>query len=273
MYGIKSLFLACLSLGCFAALNAQTQIIAHRGYWDKMGSAQNSISSLRNAVEMGVYGSELDVWMAKDGTLPINHGENYNGVNVEETSYEQLATLQLSNGEYMPVLKQCLNVIRDQQKTRLIVEIKSHETSKPKSAELLDYEKRTAAAVVKQVNECGLADMIDYISFSENICEELIRISPHHRVAYLGGDKSPKELKAAGYWGLDYYHGTLKNHPEWIMQAHELGLTVNVWTVNKVEDMLFFIEHNVDFITTDNPQLLLGLLLTYGSSIYGIPVH
>jgi glycerophosphoryl diester phosphodiesterase len=90
----------------------------------------------------------------------------------------------------------------------------------------------------------------------------LIRLDPRHRVAYLNGDKSPQELKDEGYWGLDYAWDVLKEqHPEWIREAKELGLTVNVWTVNRVEQMQYFISQGVDFITTDNPQLLKGLLI------------
>lgn len=44
---------------------AQTKVIAHRGYWDCEGSAQNSIASLKKAAEAGVYGSEFDVQMTK----------------------------------------------------------------------------------------------------------------------------------------------------------------------------------------------------------------
>ena len=35
--------------------------------------------------------------------------------------------------------------------------------------------------------------------------------------------------------GLDYSLKVIKKHPEWVKQAHDLGLKVNVWTVNKEE--------------------------------------
>jgi glycerophosphoryl diester phosphodiesterase len=34
--------------------NFVTRIIAHRGYWDKSGAAQNSLAALNNAIELGV---------------------------------------------------------------------------------------------------------------------------------------------------------------------------------------------------------------------------
>ena len=43
-------------------------------------------------------------------------------------------------------------------------------------------------------------------------------------------------------------------------QAHELGLGVNVWTVDSEEDMRYFIDLGVDFITTDYPERLQAML-------------
>lgn len=63
-----------------------------------------------------------------------------------------------------------------------------------------------------------------------------------------------------GLAGLDYSIKVLKQHPEWIKEAHQLGLEVNVWTVDKKEDMLFFINLEVDYITTNYPELLQKLL-------------
>ncbi|MDR0724441.1 MAG: glycerophosphodiester phosphodiesterase, partial [Prevotellaceae bacterium] len=38
----------------------------------------------------------------------------------------------------------------------------------------------------------------------------------------------------------------------------ELGLSLNVWTVNSSEAMDLFLNRNVDYITTDEPELLLS---------------
>ncbi|MDR2809632.1 MAG: glycerophosphodiester phosphodiesterase [Tannerellaceae bacterium] len=245
--------LSCLLLSYGWILEAQTQIITHRGYWDKLGSAQNSLSSLENAIRMDAYGSELDVWITTDGVLVLNHDETYQGVVIQTSSSEALAPLRLINGEPLPTLQQCLDVAKKQQKTKLIVEIKPHNS--------IENDVRATQETVKLIHENGMDEWVDYISFSPHVCKELIRLSPQHRVAYLNGDKSPQELKAEGYWGLDYASDVLKEkHPEWIKEAKALGLTTNVWTVNQVEQMRYFISEGIDYITTDNPQLLKGLL-------------
>jgi glycerophosphoryl diester phosphodiesterase len=241
-------------LFCTLSSYAQPKIIAHRGFWDKLGSAQNSLASLENAIKMGeVYGSELDVWLTKDGQLVLNHDENFQGVSIQASTYKELSALRLVNGEPLPTLQQYIDIAKKQNNTKLIVEIKTHSTA--------EADIRAADAVVKVIDHSGMAGLVDYISFSRNVCKELIRLNPKHRVAYLSGDKSPKALKDEGFWGLDYDYGTLNDkHPEWIKEAKNLGLTVNVWTVNDVERMTYCIMQDVDYITTDNPQLLKGLL-------------
>ena len=238
-----------LSLCSMMGAQAQTQIIAHRGYWDKPGAAQNSLASLENAIQVGVYGSELDAWITKDGFIVLNHDENYQGAVIQTATYEELAPLRLANGEPLPTLQQYIDIAKKQNKTKLIIEIKPHATA--------EDDARAANAIVKIVNENGVAPLVDYISFSEHACKELICLNPQHRVAYLNGDKSPEQLKAEGYWGLDYAWNILKEkHPEWIKEAKALGLTTNAWTVNRLEEMQYFISQGIDFITTDKPQLL-----------------
>jgi glycerophosphoryl diester phosphodiesterase len=232
-----------------------TQVIAHRGYWDKAGASQNSLASLNNAIELGVYGSELDVWITSDNVLVLNHDATYGGVNIENSPYSVIAPLRLSNGEPLPTLQQCIDIVKQQtqsKKTKLIIEIKTHSNNA--------NNKRCVDAVVAMVNNSGAADLVDYIAFSSYVCEELIKSNPQHRVAYLNGNLTPAALKSAGYWGLDYERGVLSSNTTWVNQAKEAGLTTNVWTVNNDADMRYFINMDIDFITTDQPLTLQRLL-------------
>lgn len=52
----KILLTSALVLSTYSAI-AQTQVIAHRGYWKTDGSAQNSIAALLKADSIGCYGS------------------------------------------------------------------------------------------------------------------------------------------------------------------------------------------------------------------------
>ena len=63
-----------------------------------------------------------------------------------------------------------------------------------------------------------------------------------------------------GCAGPDYNLKVFKEHPQWIEECHKLGMKVNVWTMNSVENVEWCIQHKVDFITTDEPVELQKLL-------------
>lgn len=247
-----SLVLVVFLLSLAGSIEAQPQIIAHRGYWDCTGSAQNSLSSLRNAYRAGVYGSEFDVSLTSDGVAIVNHDDTFQGLEIETTPYDRLKELRLANGEQLPTLEEYLKSGKELNGMKLILEIKPHKR--------VVNEDRAVETVLKLVKKYKLEKQVEYISFSMNICKELIRRAPKARVAYLGGQVSPPDLKTLGFTGLDYHYQVFDKHPDWIGQAQRLGLTVNVWTVDDPAVMRSLIGRGVDFITTNRPLELKRLL-------------
>ena len=55
----------------------------------------------------------------------------------------------------------------------------------------------------------------------------------------------------------------MSKNPNWFKEAKDLGLKINVWTVNKPERMKEMIEAGADFITTDEPELLQQVIREY----------
>ena len=92
-----------------------------------------------------------------------------------------------------------------------------------------------------------------YISFSIEACETIHALEPQADVAYLSGDRTPAELHAMGLTGLDYHINVFRKRPEWVAEAHALGMNVNVWTVDKPEEIQAMRELGVDYITTNEP--------------------
>ena len=226
---------------------AQPQIIAHRGHWNVEGSYENSITALREAQKLQIYGSEFDVWMTCDGVLVINHDGVIEGFKIEDTPYEKLKDIRLPNGERLPLLEDYLRQGKECRKTKLILELKSHSSK--------EREDSAVAAVIEMVEKIGLKEQTEYISFSLNICKEFVRLSPNAAVAYLKGDLAPHELKALNVNGISYSLGILRKNLHWIEEAQKIGMTVNVWTLYHEVDMLEMITAKVNFITTDNPVL------------------
>lgn len=240
----RTLISAIALLACIVGMQAQTQVIAHRGFWKTEGSAQNSITALEKAAEEKLYGSEFDVQVTLDGKLIVNHDAKFQGFVIAETPYKQLKKIRLQNGEKLPNLKKYLKKGKKLD-IQLILEIKSHKSK--------EVEDKMAADIVKMVKKMGLEKQVEYIAFSLNVCEQLAKLTPESEIAYLNGDIAPAELKKKGINGIDYHYNVIEKHPEWIKEAHDLGMKVNVWTVNKEDMMKKLIDRKVDYITTDQP--------------------
>jgi glycerophosphoryl diester phosphodiesterase len=231
----------------------KNKVIAHRGAWKANTHPQNSLASLQEAIDMNCEGSEFDVWMTSDGILVVNHDADHEGMVIEETTYAELLEKPLPNGEKISTAEAYIEYGMQQKKTKLIFEIKPSRVSKAKGLELAEK----SVAVVKKL---GAEKWIDYITFDYDIGLRVISLDPKANVAYLMGDKTPQELKDNGFFGFDYNIKKVKDNPQWIKEAQNLNMTVNVWTVNKTEDMKWLLDQKVDFITTDEPEILHSLI-------------
>ena len=232
--------------------NAQSMVVAHRGYWKAEGSAQNSRRSLIKADSIGCWGSEFDVWMSRDGVLFVNHDETINGIEIQKAKAHEIRGQRLPNGERIPTLEELLQVAMGTT-LQLVCELKPHDDKQ--------QEAKAVKKVLKLFKEYGLEDRVTYITFSYPGMKLLIQKAPKGtEVYYLNGELSPSDLKTLGAAGPDYEYSIFMQHPEWITLSQELGLKTNAWTVNKQEDLQWCIDHDIDFITTNEPELLQYLL-------------
>ena len=243
--------MAALLVGLTAV--AQPKIVAHRGYWRTDGSAQNSITSLQKAAAVGCYGSEFDVWITADGVPVVFHDATIDGIRIEDTTFATLMNHRLQNGEFIPTLQQYLTEGSKIEGCQLILEIKPHRN------EVRD--KRIADMCVELVRTLGLEKKTEYISFSKVVCQRLHEITPDSKVAYLNGELSPAQIKEMGLTGIDYNDKVFVKHPEWLQEAKQLGVEVNVWTVDGEENLRHHVNlEGVDLITTNDPEILKGIL-------------
>jgi len=232
-----------------AFMNAQTQIIAHRGYFQTQPpTTENSITALQNAQKLKIYGSEFDVRMSKDGVLVINHDEHHGKMEISETDFKELAKLKLSNGEKYPTLKDYLKAGKKDKAIKLIVEIK------PAKTEALENE--LVEKTIAMIKDMKLESQCEYISFSLNICKQIKKNAPDFKVQYLKGELSPQQIKEEGLDGLDYHYSVFQKNPTWISEANALGLITNSWTVNDVEIYNELKKQGVKFVTTNIPDQL-----------------
>lgn len=230
------------------------KVIAHRGAFKKNNLPENSIASLKEAIRLKCYGSEFDVHLTKDNLIVVNHDEDFQGIPIASSTYAELRQKTLHNGEYLPTLETYLEEGIKQDHTKLILEIKVA-ANLPDTLTLTD-------AVFAMVQKLNAGAWIEYISFSYEALLRILQHDPAAKTAFLAeiNDELPVEtLKRDRIQQADYdFH--IYRTGDWFNRAHDLGMTINAWTVNDKKDMLTLLENKIDFITTNEPELLLSLI-------------
>jgi glycerophosphoryl diester phosphodiesterase len=247
---IFSVFLLMITI-VFTSCNVKKNaVVAHRGAWKKNNLPENSIASLRHAIDLKLAGSEFDVWRTADDSLVINHDAHYNTLLIEETNYADLIKFKLSNGEKLPTLQEYITEgKKNNKRTLLVCEIKPSEISKVRG-------KLTALKTVETIKKLKAEKITSYISFDYEILKQIRQVDKVTSLQYLEGNKSPKEVKSDHISGVDFHYSVFQKHPEWIKEAKENNITLNVWTVNDADIMDWIVENNFDYITTNEPELL-----------------
>lgn len=235
-------------------------MVSHRGAWKEFNIPENSRASFKKAIELGCKGTELDVWMSADGVLVVNHDKDHQGLIIEETKYKDLKKVKLKNGETIPTLSYFLKKITKQNKTTLIIDVKSSPIS-------TENTKNLAQKCIEEVYKYKAEDKVEYLFGDYEAGKHAVSIDPTAKISLLGWkticapelNLTAEQVKKEGFHGLDLNYKAYKERPEYIEEAKRLGLTLNAWTVNEIEDMKWFIEKGFDYITTDKPELLLSI--------------
>lgn len=228
-------------------------VIAHRGAWKKDGLPQNSIASLHRAIELGCSGTEFDVHYTKDNVLVVNHDNDFYGIDIATSTYEELLKIKHPNGESIPTAEEYIREGMKQNRTKLIFELKTSRLG-------LERTKESAIAAVHLVKKLQADPWIEYILFSYEGAQQVIELDSSAKVYYLSGDVQPNQVKNDGFYGLDYNFRVYHQNPDWIKEAQQLGLVINAWTVNSEQEMHLLLDQGAEFITTDEPELLFEVI-------------
>lgn len=231
----------------------RNKVIAHRGAWKNQDASQNSMKSLKKAIELGCEAAEFDVWLSSDNIAVLSHDPSIGGKRVEETTAEELFKIALKDGDFVPSLEEYLLHIKKQNKTRLVLEVKASQKGKERSEAVAD-------SSVQLVHKLGAQAWVDYITFNFDAAMRIRELDPTANILYLEADKSLEELRVSKISGIDYHLSHFEKDPNLVKKANALNLKTNVWTVNKEDDMKTYIDMGLDYITTDEPELLLKLM-------------
>lgn len=248
---MKYVFLLFLVSCSLFAQRMETKIIAHRGAWKEFKLPQNSIASLKKAIELNCFGSEFDVHLTKDDVVVVNHDHDFYGIDIESSIYSDLLSKEHPNGEKIPTLASYFSVGLKQNKTKLILEVKTSNSGGVKRT------KKMVDAIVKLLPEEANPYNLEFILFDFESAVYTKKQLPDYMVYYLNGDKTAMEIRNAGLNGMDYHYKLLISDETIVSSFRKLSLKTNSWTVNDQEIARQLIEQGIDYLTTDTPAAFL----------------
>jgi glycerophosphoryl diester phosphodiesterase len=228
---------------------SRPKVLAHRGA--RRVAPENTVEAFVAAEALGADGVELDVHRTADGALVVHHDADARGVDVlAERSLVEIRTARPD----IPVLEEALEACDGM---LVNIEVKNL----PGDA---DYDPADGAAsdVVALLAERGRRDDVLVSSFN---------LKSVDRVRALDESIPTALLTLVGLDPVDgvevaHAHGHGAVHPDvrslsrgaadaTVGRAHELGLAVNVWTVNGEDEMRRLAATGVDAIITDVPDV------------------
>ncbi len=236
-------------------LLAQPTIIAHRGA--SYLAPENTVAAANLAWELGADAVEVDVLLAKDNRVVVNHDKDTKrtaagkrNMVIRNSPSLVLRDLDVGSwkdekykGEKIPFLSEIIETVPEGK--TLVVEIKSN-------SEILPHLKRS-------VEKSGKEDQIVFISFGWKTILDTQKEFPDNKCYWLSSSKSGltgKIIQAAekGLAGVNLNHNIID--AEVMRLAKENNLEVLTWTVNDPAVAKKMIELGVKAITTDRPQWL-----------------
>jgi len=236
-------------------IHPQVIITAHRG---ASGYApENTMSSLKKAIEMGAEFCEIDVQETSDGILVLIHDSNYKrtcGVNknVWEVRYEETKTFDCGKWfseefryERIPTLEQIIESARG--KIKLNIELKTN-----------GHEKLLAERVVEIVIKKNFSDNVIITSFDFNIIDKVKKNNPIIKAGYIFSGFSLIDVFSADIDVLSVNKAVVDE--DFVKKSRQYGKEVHVWTVNDAEDMKKLVDLGVSSIITNYPDRLKNIL-------------
>jgi glycerophosphoryl diester phosphodiesterase len=216
--------------------------VGHRGA--RAYEPENTLRSFRKALELSVNAVELDVRMTKDGEIVVIHdpgvNRTTNGTGLVSTlTLKEIRQLKTEKDEKIPTLEEALEFL--DKKVKVLIELK---------------ETGLEAKVLKIVQKEELENNVVIVSFLEDALRRVKELNEKIEtgliyVKHKNPVKTATDLKAS--YLLPLYRFT---HTADVQKAHQNGLKMIVWTINKPEEVADYIKKGVDGITSDTPDIL-----------------
>ncbi len=233
----------------FVNLNAQNSIlnIGHRGA--KGHVAENTIASIKKAIELGADGIEIDVFRCLTGEIVVFHDKTLdmlsNGTGyIEEKSLSELKELNILESSYsIPTLEEVIKSIGKE--VFLNIELKGSNTSKG-SLEMVNKYVKTG-----KINMSNIL----FSSFNWEELSELRNLDSDVKIALITGEDPLKAISTALTLNAIAINPNYKKlNQENVKKIFSSGLKIYTWTVNNQLDIIKVKDLKVNGIITDFPE-------------------
>ena len=233
----------------YAALGMETKIISHRGRTSRK-SADNTLASVNDAIELKVEMVEVDIRQTKDSQIVCFHDPDIQGELIRDLDYSEI----IEKDSQIPTLEQVLWSA----KGKIGIEIELKEPG---------YE----LEVVSIARDYFNYDKFVLKSFHPQVVERVKEIDQKIFAGLLVGSAFSLEqlfftLKEAftctnfKQTNADFISPYYKIFEAgWFSRFTRNKVPIQVWTVNDVESIRTLINQQVHSIITDIPEVAIGI--------------
>jgi len=242
---IKLLLITLLVSSC-QTTDSKTLVIGHRGARGHL--AENTLASIRKAMELGVDGVEIDVFRCATGELVVFHDKTLDALTngtgfIEQMSLDSIKQFLVLGKEPIPTLNEVMDLIDGT--IQLNIELKGTQTA-VLTSELIEHYFETSNWEAKNV----------FISsFDWNELDKFYKVNKKVAIAVLTEDDPIDAIPVAKRLAAFAINPDFKSLTEAnVEKMHEAGFMVYPWTVNEPDDIADMIAIGVDALITDFPE-------------------
>lgn len=220
-------------------------VVGHRG--DPYRVRENTLPSLRSAIEQGADAIEIDVRLTRDGVSVLLHDASLKRLWGHDRPLAKLTRAEVAEltGGGVPTLREALFAVGAH---RVMIDL-------PGASE------QVVRTVVGAVRECGAGERVYYCAGPATMLA-VRAADPSAEIAMTWTTLAPPRpvlLNAVGARWLNYRFGLLG--PELTDRLHRDGVLVSAWTADTRRTMRRLVGLGIDSITTNRVDALHGVLL------------
>lgn len=252
------LALASATIGCWAIVSVTVEdrviVIGHRGA--PLAAPENSLSSVRAAIDAGADWVEIDVQETADGEVVVFHDSDFMkaaGVDLKlwEATSDELRDIDIGSrfssdfaDERVPTLAQVLDICRG--KAGVLIELKYY-----------GHDERLEQRVVDLVEQAEMTEQTMFMSLKGEGIAKLGALRPEwKRGQLLSVAIGDKRRIDADFLAVNASFASRR----FLRSSHGDGREVYAWTVNDPVEMAALIGRGVDGLITDEPATARAVL-------------